>query len=68
MICTIDQDLDDEISSIYENHRKNRPALKGSGFIKHGQALSLNCPTPVTDIVYEWLQQELKKLGWINLF
>lgn len=63
-----DQDLDDEISSIYENHRKNRPALKGSGFIKHGQALYLNCPTPVTDIVYEWLQQELKKLGWINLF
>lgn len=56
----------DEVDFIYENHQKNRPNLRGNGFVMHGQALSLNCPTPVTDIVYEWLCQELKKLGWIN--
>lgn len=61
-------DSDESLHSIYENHRKNRPELRGHGYIKHNQALHLNCPTPVTDIVYEWLRQELKNMGWCNLF
>lgn len=61
-------DADEVIRSIYENHRSNRSGLKAEGFIRTSQAIDLNCPTPVTKIVYEWLRQELKKLGWINLF
>ena len=61
-------DADEVIRSIYENHRSNRSGLIAEGFIRTSQAIDLNCPTPVTKIVYEWLRQELKKLGWINLF
>lgn len=58
----------EEIRFIYENHKKNRPNLRGDGFIICTEALHLNCPTPVTVIVYEWIRKELKRLGWINLF
>lgn len=58
---------DVDFYSIYENHRSNRPELKGEGFITLGQLLRLNCPTPVTNVVYDWLRHELKSLGWINL-
>lgn len=62
------QEWEEVMYSIFENNKKNRPDLKGEGYVAHGQILSLNCPTPVTGIVYEWLCQELKKLGWINSF
>lgn len=30
------------------------------------QGLDIITSTPVTDLVYEWLESELKTLGWIN--
>lgn len=30
------------------------------------QLLHLNNPTPVTNIVYEWLDDELEDIGWIE--
>ena len=59
-------DSHEELYSIFENHKRNRPNLKGNGYITHDELLHLNSPTPVTDIVYEWLKEELRQLGWIN--
>lgn len=55
------------LDMISQNIKKNRPELKYKGFIMRSECLRLNNPTPVTNVVYDWLDSELKDIGWIKL-
>lgn len=53
------------ILRVHENRKQHRPHLSSTGFATKGEILRLNCPTPVTDTVYDWLESDLKAIGWI---
>ena len=53
------------ILRVHENRKQYRPHLAGTGFATREEILRLNCPTPVTDTVYDWLESDLKAIGWI---
>ena len=55
------------LSEIHQNNIKYRP-LKRSWINSSITTQRLNCFTsmPVTDIVYNWLKNDLKKIGWID--
>lgn len=57
----------DLLTSLHEKNSNLRPE-----FMFHSlstitdQILSIICSTPVTDLVYSWLESELKTIGWLN--
>ena len=51
---------------IYQSIKENRPEINYKGFLMRGEVLRLNNPTPVTNIVYNWIDDELKDIGWIE--
>lgn len=54
------------LEMIYQSIKENRPGIDYKGFLMRGEILHLNNPTPVTNIVYDWLGHELKDIGWIE--
>lgn len=54
------------IERVYQNIKENRPKMNYKGFIMRSEVLRLNNPTPVTNIVYDWLDNELEDIGWIE--
>ena len=54
------------LEMIYQSIKENRPGINYKGFLMKGEALHLNNPTPVTNIVYDWINDELKDIGWIE--
>lgn len=54
------------LEMIYQSIKENRPEINYKGFLMRGEVLRLNNPTPVTNIVYNWIDDELKDIGWIE--
>ena len=57
----------DLLTSLHEKNSNLRPEFMFHSLstIKD-QILRIICSTPVTDLVYSWLESELKTIGWLN--
>lgn len=60
---SISEELD---AFIQNNHVSLRSNLPDNSVIWHSQSLNLCNLTPVTNIVYKWLEDDLKKAGWLT--
>lgn len=56
------------LQELHQNNIINRPNKRDwiSASI-HSQLLDIPSPTPVTNVVYEWLKSDLKAIGWIKI-
>lgn len=54
------------LDSISRNINESRPESNYRGFTICSEVLRLNNPKPVTNIVYKWLESELRKIGWLK--
>jgi hypothetical protein len=71
LIITLDKksnkDTADLLHAIYHNNITYRPLKRDwINASVHSEILHHFSSTPVTDIVYDWLNNDLKKIGWIK--
>lgn len=53
--------------SLHEKNSSRRPEFRFHSLSTiTDQLLSIICSTPVTDLVYDWLESELKTIGWLE--
>lgn len=56
----------DLFPALHENNSSRRPEFRFHSLASiTNQVLSIICSTPVTDLVYDWLESELKTIGWL---